>query len=318
MSSARLSRSAVLALLICGVAAFPLQAATPKKHAHTPAPPAGVPSDGTVTGVLTVNGTKFPLTHIYGRKREAWPADAKALGAKELDELSCGIVELIFTNAALPEATIASILQNTYRGSEKIRGLRFVIDGTGKYKWASMFLLESGAEQGWGMTQSSGSISAGRRYTGKVELRNEQVTQVRMYNVSFDTPVRVQYARTETETAERIPDGRFAEEFLKTLPGEWKIERWLGLGCTTAGGTLTVGERISPQAFRGTLHLTTSKGDEIDEEVTISTGGTKVHVEGGKVSVPDTVWVRDVLDLDLWQNLMVGNNTTDFVVLRKM
>jgi hypothetical protein len=246
MSSTRLSRPAFLALLICGVAALPLRAATPKKQTRTPAPPAGVPSDGTVTGALTVNGTKSPLTHIYGRKREAWPADAKALDAKDVDELSCGIVELILTNAALPEATIASILQNDYRGSETIRGVRFVIDGSGKYKWTSMFLLESGAEQGWGMTQTSGSISTGRHYTGKIELRNEQVTQVRIYNVSFDTTVKVQYTRTETEAAERIPDGRFAEEFLKVLPGEWKIERWLGLGCTTASGTLAVGERTSP------------------------------------------------------------------------
>lgn len=310
MSSTRLSHSAFLALLICGAAALPLRAATPKKQTR-------VPSDGTVTGALTVNGTKFPLTHIYGRKREAWPADAKALGAKDVDELSCGIVDLILTNAALPEATIASILQNDYRGSEKIRGVRFVIDGSAKYKWTSMFLLESGAEEGWGMTQTSGSISTGRYYTGKIELRNEQMTQVRMYNVSFDTPVKVQYARTETETAERIPDGRFAEEFLKMLPGEWKIERWLGLGCTTATGTLAVGERTSPHELRGTFHITTSKGDKLEEEVTISTAGTKVHFEGGTVSVPDTVWMRDVFDLDLWQNLMVGNNATDFVVLRK-
>jgi len=31
----------------------------------------------------------------------------------------------------------------------------------------------------------------------------------------------------------------------------------------------------------------------------------------------DAVWMRDVFDVDLWQNLMVGNNATDFVVLRK-
>jgi hypothetical protein len=49
--------------------------------------------------------------------------------AKDVDDLSCGIVELILTNAALPEATLASILENDYRGSEKIRGVRFVIDG---------------------------------------------------------------------------------------------------------------------------------------------------------------------------------------------
>ena len=45
--------------------------------------------------------------------------------------------------------------------------------------------------------------------------------------------------------------------------------------------------------------------------------GTKVHVEGGKVSVPESIWMRDVLDLDVWKNLMIGNNATDFVVLRR-
>jgi hypothetical protein len=65
------------------------------------------------------------------------------------------------------------------------------------------------------------------------------------------------------------------------------------------------------------FHLTTSKGDEIEEEATISIAGNKVHVEGGKVSVPETVWFRDVFDLELWEGLMIGNNATDFVVLRK-
>jgi hypothetical protein len=46
-------------------------------------------------------------------------------------------------------------------------------------------------------------------------------------------------------------------------------------------------------------------------------GGTKVHVEGGKLNVPESIWMRDVLDLELWKDLMIGNNTTDFMVLRK-
>ena len=46
--------------------------------------------------------------------------------------------------------------------------------------------------------------------------------------------------------------------------------------------------------------------------------GTLPSPNSRKLSVPATIWGRDVFDLDLWQNLMVGNNTTDFVVLRKM
>jgi hypothetical protein len=293
-------RALVLFLLILAV---PLYAETRK-----------VPSDGTVTGTLTVNGTKFPLTHVYARKREAWPDDAKELDEKEVP--SCGVVDILITNAALPEATIAAILQNDYHGSDKIRGVRLLIDTQGD-KWEPLFLLESGVVHGYGMTQSSAEIEGGSRFHGKVSVKNEDVTQVRMFDVSFDAALKVQYARMEAENAERIPDAAFADEFLKMMPGEWKIERWLGLGCTTASGTLVVGERVSPRAFRGVFHIKTSKGEDVEEDVTISTAGTKVHIEGGKVSVPEAVWVRDVLDLDVWKNLLIGNNNTDFLVLRK-
>lgn len=309
MSPNRLSRALSLALLVCTVVGVPLRA-EPRKQV--------IASKDTVTGTLTVNGKKFTLAHIYGRKREAWPADAKLLDVDEGEELSCGIVELILSNEALSEKTLASILQNEYQGSDRIRGLRFVVDGSGKYKWATQFLLESGAVTGYGMTQTSGSITSGRRYVGEVACKNEEVTQVRTFEVSFDTGVTVQYSRTETETAERIPESAFTAEFLKILPGEWTIERWLGLGCTNASGTLTVGERSSPHAFQGKFHITTSNGVDIEEEVSISTAGTKVHVEGGRLSVPESIWMRDVFDLELWRDLMIGNNETDFLVLRKV
>jgi len=306
MSSTRLSRSFFLALFVCVWVTIPSSAETPK----------GVASDGTVTGTLTLNGQKFPLTHVYGRKREAWPADAKVLGVDGVDELSCGIVELIFANTALSEATIASILQNEYKGSEKIRGLRFLIDGAGQ-KWEPMYLLDSGAVKPFGVTQTSAEVEGGRRFKGKVSSKNEEVTQVRMFDISFDTGLTVQYARTETETAQRIPESRLTEEFLKAMPGEWEIVRWLGLGCSNARGKLVVGERSSPRAFQGKFSITMSDGQEVEEDVTLSISGTKVHLEGGKVSVPATVWGRDVMDLELWENLMVGNNATDFLVLRK-
>lgn len=297
------TRSLPLALLVCAFVAVPLGAA-------------GLPSEGTITGTLTVNGKKFPLTHIYGRKREAWPADAKTLGVDNAGKLTCGIVEIIATNAALPEATLASILQNDYRGSDRIRGIRLLIDGRGD-KWEPLFLLESGSMKFYGTTDSRASVEGGHRFKGQVAVKNEDVTDVRMFDVTFDVPLRVQYARTEAEGAERIPADRLAEEFLKAMSGPWKIVRWLGLGCTTASGTLTIGERVSPHAFRGTFHITTTKGDEVEEEVTISMSGTKVHVQGNKVNVPESIWILDAYDLDFWKDLMIGNNATDFVVLRR-
>jgi hypothetical protein len=170
---------------------------------------------------------------------------------------------------------------------------------------------------GYGMTDSRASVDCNRRLKGQISVKNEDVTQVRMFDISFDVPLKVQYACTEAEGAARIPDDRFAEEFLKAMSGQWKIERRLGLGCTTASGTLVIEERISPRAFRGTFHITTSKGDKVEEEVTISTSETKVHIQGEKVNVPESIWIRDVYDLDFWKDLMIGNNATDFVVLRR-
>jgi len=281
--------------------------------ARTPA----VASDGTVSGTLTLDGKVFKLTHIYARKREAWPADVDWLSAKEPQNLACGIVDVIITNAALTQPEIAAILQGDDHGASNTRGVRLVIDGAGTYKWETLFLLETGTVQGFGTTQTEGWIKAGPRYSGKIQLRNEDVTKVRVVDLSFDTAVKVQYAHTEAETAERIPEARMAEEFVRLLPGEWTIERWLGLSCTTAGGTLVVSERTNPHTFKGTFHIATSSGKEIDEAATMSINGAKVHVEGGEVSVPSNVWTRDVFDLDFSQGLMIGNNDTDFIVLRK-
>lgn len=275
-------------------------------------------TDGTVKGVLTVNGKKFTLTNAYARKREAWPVDAKRLGADNVEDLTCGIVDVLLTNEPLSNKTIASILQDDYKGSPTIRGVRFVVDGSTKYKWANVFLLEEGSVTGYGMTQSSGSITTGRHYTGDVHVKNEEVTQVRMFDVEFDVVVSPQFTRTELDNAEAIPADKFSTEFMKSLPGRWEIERWLGLSCTTATGTLDVGEEVSPHKFRGIFKIATSNNDIIEEDVTISMSGSKVHFEGGKVNVPDSIWARDVIDLELWQDLMIGNNATDFVVLRKM
>jgi hypothetical protein len=274
--------------------------------------------DGTVKGALTLNGKKFPLTNAYARKREAWPVDAKRLGADNVEDLTCGIIDVLLTNEPLSNKTIASILQDDYKGSETIRGVRFVIDGSGKHKWANVFLLQEGSVTGYGMTQSSGSITTGRHYTGEVHVSNQEVTQTRQFDVEFDVVVSPQFTRTELDNAEAIPADKFAAAYMKSLPGRWEIERWLGLGCLTATGTLDVGEEVSPRKFRGVFKIATSNNDVIEEDVTISMSGKLVHFEGGKVSVPESIWIRDVVDLELWQDLMIGNNASDFLVLRKM
>jgi hypothetical protein len=271
--------------------------------------------DGTVKGNLTINGRKYPLTHIYGRKREAWPTDAKQLGADNVEDLTCGVVELLMTNEPLSNAAIAGILQNDYKGSKTIRGVRLIIDGSGKYKWTHNFLLDSGAVQGFGMTQTNGSIDAGKRWTGHVECRNEEVNEVRSFSLTFDAKVRPQF--TQTETAEAIPADKLADEFVRNLPGEWTVTRWAGLGCWSATGTLSVTEHSSPHQFRGVFHLEAAPGGAVDEDMTITLNGSKVHFEGGSVSVPETVWTRDAFDMELRKDLLVGTAPDATIVLKK-
>jgi len=197
--------------------------------------------------------------------------------------------------------------------------VRFVIDASGKYKWANVFLLQEGSVTGYGMTQSNGEITTGRQYKGEVHVKNEEVTQVRQFDVEFDVSVSPQYTRTELDNAGAIPADKFAAEFMKSLPGRWEIARWLGLSCTTATGTLDVGEEISPHKFRGVFKIATSNNDIVEEDVTISMSGTKVHFDGEKIrAAAENVWGKDVIDLELWKDLMIGNNATDFVVLRKI
>ena len=272
-------------------------------------------SDGTVKGSLTINGKKYALTHIYGRKREAWPADAKQLGAENVEDLTCGIVELLMTNEPLSNATIASILQNDYKGSKTIRGVRLIIDGSGKYKWTHNFLLDSGSVQGFGMTQTNGSIDGGKRWTGNVECNNQDVNQVRSFSITFDSKVRPQF--TVNEKADAIPADKLTDEFVRTLPGEWTVTQWQGLGCWSATGTLSVTEHSSPHQFRGVFHLEAAPGGPVDEDMTISLDGSKVHFEGGNVSVPEKIWTRDAFDMELRKDLLVGTAPDATIVLKK-
>ena len=272
-------------------------------------------SDGTVNGALTINGKKFPLTHIYGRKREAWPSDAKQLGAENVEELTCGVVELLMTNEPLSDATIASILQNDYKGSKTIRGVRLIIDESGKYEWAHNFLLESGAVQGFGITQTNGSIDGGKRWTGHVECSNQEVNEVRSFSITFDSRIRPQF--TVNEKADAIPAGKLTDEFVRNLPGEWTVTQWKGVECWSATGTLSVTEQSSPHQFQGTFHLEAEPGGHVDEDVTISLNGSKVHFEGGRVSVEETIWTRDTFDMELRKDLLVGTAPDATIVLKK-
>src|SRR5262249_13327843 len=126
----RIFRISILALVTTAVAlAAPVPAFADTPRTGKSAEKSAVnPGDGTVTRTLTLNGKKFPIKYIYARKREAWPSDAKALSADKVEDLPCGIVETLFTNEPLSEATIASILHNDYQGSPTIRGVRFLSD----------------------------------------------------------------------------------------------------------------------------------------------------------------------------------------------
>src|SRR5262249_45710076 len=192
---------------------------------------------------------------------------------------------------------------------------------SGKYKWAARYLLESGSVEGFGMTQSSGEIEVGgSRYKGHAEAHNQDVTQVRDYDLTFDSPVKLQYLVTETESAQAIPPAALTDEFVKTLPGTWTIERYTGIGCWYSTGTLEVGERISPHEFRGKFRVVgVAAGTSSDIEVdgVISLAGMKVHFEAETIISEDKRWTKDNLDFDLWKDLLVCNTSKLSVVLKK-
>ncbi len=294
---------------------------SPAKPGKSAGKAAVSPSDGTVTGTFTLNGKEYPIKYIYARKREAWPSDAKALKAGTAEDLPCGIVETLFTNEPLSEATIASILHNDYQGSPTIRGVRFLSDGSGKYKWDARYLLESGSVEGFGMTQSSGEIEVGgNRYKGRASAHNQDVTQVRDYDLTFDSPVILQYLVTETESAQTVPSAALTDEFVKTLPGTWTVERYTGIGCWYSTGTLEVGERISPHEFQARFRVVGVAGGtsaDIEVDGVISLAGTKVHFEAEKILSEDKRWTKDNLDFDMWKDLLVCNTSRFSVVLKK-
>lgn len=276
--------------------------------------------DGTVKGTLTLDGKVIPLHHIYARKREAWPADVKELNVDGMDDLSCGIVDVVMTNVPLSAAALTSILQHEYHGSETIRGVCLTFEGAGKHSYVHTFLLASGATKGFGMTQSSGEIKEEHgRVIGAVKCKNEETLEVRVFNISFDTGVRLQYSHSE---AEPVPAEQFPDEYVRAMPGTWNVERWVELGCASASGTLSIVERSRPNEFRGMFRLVVKvpgKPDaDVEEDVTVTRNGTKVHLEGGEVRGADaSSWTRDVLDFELRKGLLVGGSVTDSVVLRK-
>jgi|GEM_PF-1676286 len=282
--------------------------------------PIAASDDGTVKGTLSLDGKVTTLHHIYGRKREAWPADVQELSVDGIGDLSCGIVDVIITNLPVSDAVLTSILQNEYHGSEKIRGVCLTFEGSGKHSFVHSFLLASGASKGFGITQSTGEINEEHgRVIGAVKCKNEENLAVRVFDVSFDTGVRLQY--TQTVSAEPVPADQFLDEYLRVMPGNWNIERWVELGCASASGTLSIVERSRPNEFRGTFRLLVSvpgKPDRnVEEDVTITRNGTKVHLEGGEIRGADESWTRDVLDFELRKGLLVGGAATDCVVLRK-
>jgi hypothetical protein len=295
--------------------------AAPKQATTAANKPIAAADNGTVTGTFTLNGKAITLKHIYGRKREAWPMDTKPFKVDSVEELSCGIVEVIITNLPVSDAVLTSILQNEYHGSDKIRGICLTFEASGKHSFVHQFLLESGPTEGFGITQTNGEMKMDHgRVIGTVTCKNDENTESRVFKVSFDTGVKLQFS--PTEIAERIPPDQFLDEFLRVVPGKWNVERWVGLGCFSASGTLTVVERSGPHEFRGAFHLVLSQpgqpAQNIEEDITITRDGTNVHFEGSNLRAGDSRWTRDVLNFELRKGLLVGGDDTDSVVLKKV
>jgi hypothetical protein len=146
------------------------------------------------------------------------------------------------------------------------------------------------------------------------------VTKIRELDFTFDAPVKLQYSVTETESAQAIPPAALPDEFVKSLPGTWTIERFVGVGCWWVTGTFEVGERVSPHEFQArfkVLGWTNGESSKIEEDGVISLTGTKVHFEGGKITSEDERWTKDDLDCELWKDLIVCNTARFSVVMKK-
>src|SRR5258708_40315671 len=111
-----------LMAMLLGLCIMPSSLSGAEKHKTVAVKnPGAAADDGTVKGTLTLDGKAIALHHIYGRKREAWPNDAKQFSVESVDEPSCGIVDVIITNVPVSDPVLTSILQGEYHGSDSIR-----------------------------------------------------------------------------------------------------------------------------------------------------------------------------------------------------
>ncbi|HEY7547458.1 MAG TPA: hypothetical protein VID27_21355, partial [Blastocatellia bacterium] len=246
---------------------------------------------GTVAGTLTLDGKAITLGYIYAQRREARPSDAERFKLKDDETLDAGVIDLIATNLPLTEKTINDLISDRYRGSNTTRGIWLIIDSSQKHDLVRNFLLQSGVVAGGAgtsMVMSSGDarIEHGR-FSGKLECKIEEVTTLRMYSFTFDALLK--HLPFEAPVKSAISPDQFVKDFQKIMPGQWKIERWWADNGHTTTGTLTVAEKFDGEEFRGVLHLISSTGVTVDEDVIITRQGTKIHFEGSVA--PGTKWI---------------------------
>lgn len=271
-------------------------------------------SEAQVEGKLVIDGKVTDLRYAYARKREfRSPAPQ-------------GLIDLLVTNLPLAEDVLTRILEVKYDGSDRIRGIWLIFDSSGAYK-GERLLLQSGS-----VSAASGvviQIMDGNQNTriengrigGKLECKIESPARTTTFAVSFDVPLKPRSAETRAAKIPVSPE-QFIKDFQNVLPGNWTIERWKDDRGVSNTGTLSVVERLGEKGFRGTLHLVSgTNGPTFDEEVTITSEGTKVHFDGHVA--PGARWLPDILTFDLKNNRLVGGGTDTGgnlidVVLRKI
>ena len=276
--------------------------------------------DGTAIGTLTVDGKEIKLKYAYARERNIRPPDPG------------GVIDLFITNQPLPEDILTRMIENQYRGSDKIRGIMLTIrpwkldHGPQGGDFASWEMgVGIGGDRGEPVVSraigQSGMVSDNNtqnkslkdfkiedgRVRGKAQYKGEDGIRTTTYSVSFDAPLRPKSSETEPVKAGTTGE-QFPKDFQSFMLGKWSIERWRQENGLSHTGILSVEERLGEEKLRGVFHIVVGgDGRKVVEEVTITRKGTTVHMEGRVIS--GTGWLADNLTFDLKNNLLVGGAT---------
>ncbi len=135
--------------------------------------------------------------------------------------------------------------------------------------------------------------------TGNVDLQN-QVENVLKSLVDSEQVIK----NAETKARE------FIVGYNDPLLGTWIVKRWEDASGDQHKGSLLISDRDNQTNLRGLFTIVTPSGRTVEQEMTITLDGEKIHMEG-EVTKGTMYWSRDVLDFTLEGSVMRGRGVSD-------